>query len=269
MSEEGNTISGGQDQGPAVKDGAPPNESQKDGEFKPPKDGSWLPRDRVKEMIATAVRKATDEFSAKVAPLLDAAKAQNESKATPVQYSKAQLNEFVEAGRLTQAAADSIYEKQVEDRAVKRATEEATKAVASQHQQRTVAERMAEFQELVPDAWVDGTTEREQVATTFAALQATGIKGSKDELELAALVAAFGEPAKIRKARGFGRPGAESFEDSGSGRRRPSDEGGSDVPPRGITAKQLAHYEKGIAAGRYTGWSAVKEELKYASSKRV
>ena len=258
----------GEGQG-AVQDGAPPNEPQKDGEFKPPKDGSWLPRDRVKEMIATAVKKAKDEFSAQIE---ETTKARKEAEAVkPVQqYTKSQLGEFVEAGRLTQEAADSIYEKQIEDRATRRATEEATKAVASQHQQRTVVEQMAEFQALVPDAWEEGTPERDQVAAAYASLKATGIKGTKDELELAALIAAFGDPAKIRKARGFGRSGpSESFEDSGSsgGRRRQGNDVG-DEAPRGITPAQKAHYEKGIAAGRYKGWADVKDELKYASKAR-
>ena len=255
----------GESQG-AVQDGAPPTEPHKDGEFKPPKDGSWLPRDRVKEMIATAVKKAKDEFSAQIE---ERTKAQKDAEAVKPaqQYTRAQLSEFVEAGRLTQEAADSIYERQIEDRATRKAVEEATKAVASQHQQLSVAERMAEFQGLVPDAWEEGTPEREQVAAAYAALKATGIKGTKDELELAALIAAFGEPAKIRKARGLGRSGpSESFEDSGSsgGRRRQGSDGDEEGIPRGITPKQREHYEKGIAAGRYKGWADVREELKYA-----
>jgi hypothetical protein len=221
-------------------------------------------------MIATAVKKVKDEFSAQIE---EKTKAQNEANASrPVQqYTRTQLSEFVEAGRLTQEAADSIYERQIEDRVTRRATEEATKAVATQHQQRTVAEQMAEFQGLVPDAWEEGTPEREQVAAAYASLRATGIKGTKDELELAALIAAFGDPAKIRKARGLGRSGpSESFEDSGSsgGRRRQGSEGDADESPRGITPAQKAHYEKGIAAGRYKGWADVREELKYASKAR-
>ena len=260
MSED---ITQGENQG-AVQDDAPPEGSHKDGEFKPPKDGSWIPRDRVKEMIATAMKKAKEEFGAQMAETL---KARNETEAVKPaqQYTKSQLGEFVEAGRLTQEAADSIYEAQIEERATRRAVEAATQAVASQHQQRTVVEQMAEFQVLVPDAWEEGSPEREQVAAAYASLKAIGIKGTKDELELAALTAAFGDPAKIRKARGFGRSGpSESFEDSGSsgGRRRPGSEG--DEAPRGITSSQKAHYEKGIAAGRYKGWAEVKEELKYA-----
>lgn len=249
-----------------VKGEAPPEEeSHKDGEFKPPKDGSWLPRSRVKEMIASAVTKAKDEFSAQVAPLIEAAKAKNEVKAAPVQqYTKAQLSEFVEAGRLTQEAADQVWENQIVERATRQAVESANNVVASRDQQRNIVQQMAEFKNLVPEAWEVGSSERERVEDAYAALKSVGIKGTKDELELAALIAAFGDPAKIRKARGFGRSGpAESFEDAGSAGRRSRGEE-AEGPPRNITSEQRAHYERGIAAGRYKDWSDVKEELKFA-----
>lgn len=254
-----------------VKGEAPPEEESHEdkGEFKPPKDGSWLPRNRVKEMIAAAVSKAKDEFSAQVAPLIEAAK--NEVKAAPVQqYTKAQLSEFVEAGRLTQDASDQIWENQIVERATRKAVEGANNVVASRDQQRNVVQQMAEFKNLVPEAWEVGSPERERVEEAYAALKSTGIKGTKDELELAALFAAFGDPVKIRKARGFGRSGpAESFEDAGSAGRRGRGEE-AEGPPRNITSEQRAHYERGIAAGRYKGWSDVKEELKFAQkAKRV
>lgn len=254
---------------------APPEgESQEDkGEGGKKPDENRIPLGRVKEMMAAAVRKAREEFSAEMAPLIEAARASNQAPAAkPAQdFTKAQLAEFVEAGRLTQDAADQVWENQLEARLTRKATEAATSAVANRDQQRTVQQQMAEFQELVPEAWEDGSPERDQVAGAFRALKAAGIKGSKDELELAALIAAFGEPAKLRKARGFGRSGpAESFEDSGATGNRGSRGGDSDdadTPPKGLTAAQLEHYSKRMGSV-YKNWSEVREELKYASKRR-
>lgn len=258
MSEEGEAGTGE----------APPEGSQNgDGEGKAKKPGdNRIPLDRVKEMIATAVHKTREEFEARMETL----KAEREVKGPkpPVEYTKGQLAAFVEAGQLTQDAADQAWENQIVERATRKATEAATNAFASGTLQRTIAEQMAEFQVLIPDAWEEGTPEREKVKKAYRSLTADGIKGSKDQLELAALKQAFGDPADIRKSRGLGRSGpAESFEDSGgngSGRRGQDPGGDKDGPPKGLDSRQRAHYEKGIAAGRYKDWSAVREEMKFA-----
>ena len=221
-------------------------------------------------MIGAAVRKAVDETTARLAPILEEARAAKEAKASQPaqQFTRTQLNELVEAGKLTQDAADAILENQIVDRATRAATEKATQEVAGREQQRTTTEQLAEFQALVPDAWVPGTSERESVESAYRDLVASGLKGTKEQLEVAALRAAFGAPASIRKARGLGKNGpSESFEDTGGaggGNRRGAGES-TDGPPRGLTARQVQHYERGIQAGRYKGWSDVREELKFAS----
>jgi len=254
----------------AGKGEAPPEgESQEGkGEFKPPKDGSWLPRERVKEMIASAVSRAKDEFSAKIEEI----KAQGQAKAEPArEYTKAQLSEFVEAGKLSQDAADQLWENQIVERATRKAVDAATSAVASGNLQRTISQQMAEFKALIPDAWEEGTPEREKVAKAYRSLLTDGIKGSSEQLELQALKQAFGDPADIRRARSFGKNGPQdSFEDSGGGgnRHRQGEDDGADGPPKGLDSRQRAHYEKGIASGRYKDWSEVRAELKFARQQK-
>lgn len=260
----------------AAGEAPPEGESQKgNGEAKGKPGDNRIPLHRVNEMIAKAVTTARAAFATEMAPLIEAAKASNKvaEVAKPVQtYTKAQLAEFVEAGRLTQDAADALERRQIIDEAKREAVAEAKIVVASGDLQRNVATQMAEFQVLIPDAWQEGTDEREQVRKAYKRVVASGVQGTKEQLELLAMTQAFGDPADIRRARGLGRNGpADSFEDSGGsgGRHNRGEESGADAPPKGMDARQRAHYEKGIAAGRYKDWSEVRAELKFATSKRA
>jgi len=256
---------------------APPEGSQKDGEGRDNSGENRIPMSRVNEMIASKVHQAVAEVRAKIEPLLAELKTAREAKpAEPKQqeFTRSQLAEFVEAGKLTQDAADAIFENQIVERATKKAVESAQRAVSSGEVQRSVAQQMAEFQVLIPDAWEEGTPEREQARRAYTRLTGAGLTGTKEQLELAALISAFGDPADIRRSRGFGRNGpADSFEDSGGsgGRRRGSGEGDggdNDTPPKNLTAREKAHYERGMAAGRYKGWAEVREERKFAGANK-
>lgn len=260
----------------ATGDAPPEGGSQTDkGEAKGRPGDNRIPLSRVNEMIAKAVTTARAAFASEMAPLIEAAKASNKAEpAKPAQtYTKGQLAEFVEAGKLTQDAADGIWENQIVERATAKAVKEAQNVVASGDLQRNLATQMAEFQVLIPDAWQEGTDERVAVQKAYGRIIASGLKGTKEQLELAAMMQAFGDPADIRRARGLGRSGpAESFEDSGRSGGRNS--GGSDddtadsgTPPKGLTAAQLEHYTKRIG-GSYADWNAVREELKFVRSRK-
>lgn len=254
------------------QDGAPPGDgSQRDGEWKPPSDGSWLPKKRVDEMVNEArgrEQRAADE-AARLRSELEAERAERakQDKADPPrQYSRTELNQLVADGKITQDAADAVWERQVEERATAKATEAATAVVAKREREATVAAQLKEYRELVPVAWETGSKERARVGREYEYLvKNLGYPGNQ-ATEVAALRAAFGDPADIRQARSAGRNGpGESHEEVGGG-ERPGDGGEDkgDGPPKGLTARQKAYYETGISQGRYKGWKEVREELKFA-----
>ena len=261
----------------AGKGEAPPEGGSQKGEGDDRKHSgeNRIPMSRVNEMIAAKVTQAVAEVRAEIGPLLAELKALKEAKPADKpaqQFTKAQLAVFVEEGKLTQDAADTVWENQIVERATRKAVEGARIVVETGEKQRTVAQQMAEFQTLIPDAWEEGTPEREQVRKAYKRLTGSGLTGTREQLELAAMIATFGDPADIRKARGHGRNGpADSFEDSGDsgGRRRKGEGDDADGAPKGLTQAQRTHYEKGIAAGRYKGWTDVREELKFATAKRA
>ena len=242
-----------------------------DGGWKPPSDGSWLPKVRVDEMVNTARGEAATQ-AAEAARLraenetLKAAKAQAEA---PKPVSRAELKQLVEDGKITQDAADAHWEKQVLDAAEKRGREAARGEVEGQQRELTVNNQLAEFKTLVPAAWATGSKERAKAEKEFSALRAMGFPDNK-VTEVAALRAAFGDPEVIRASRSTGRNGpGETFDEVGGGDRGESGGEQADGKPKGLDARQEAHYTKLIQRGVYKDWKAVAEELKPAKAKQA
>ena len=89
--------------------------------------------------------------------------------------------------------------------------------------------------------------------------------------EVAALRAAFGDPAAIRAARDTGRNGpGETHQEVGNSGERPGNSGlEADGKPKGLTAREDAHYANLIGRGVYKDWKAVTEERKFVKAKQA
>ena len=268
-----------------AKSDAPSGEEEsqeQQGEEQQGKDKHNLPPYRVNEIVEKAVERTRAEltaaFNARLAT--QAAEIETLKNAKPKQqpetpqYTRAQLNAAVEAGTLTQEVADQLWENQVEARITKR-VETKVVAQATEQQREQAADRgLAEYQGLVPDAWVPGTDDRKAVDREFTNLLGLGFPRTK-ATELAALRAAFGDPEALRRSREAGRRGpADTHQETGgaSGRRRQGgdgDDGGEDAPPSNLTPHQREHYNRAIQNGVYASWKDVKAELKFAGKPRV
>lgn len=190
--------------------------------------------------------------------------------AEPRPLTRAQLNAAVEAGQITQQAADTAWDRQVLETAGTIAEERAGRVVEQREKEAVVNAELAQFQTLVPAAWEEGSRERQRVAKEYKALVALGLPATK-ATELAALRAAFGDPEAIRTSRSTGRSGpGDTFQETGGAGGGEGEGGGeTDGAPKGLKAESKARYERLIQQGVYADWTAVKAELKYAKPRRA
>lgn len=250
---------------------APPEDgSQKgNGEWKPPSDGSWLPKVRVDEMVNAAKGEASRaaevaaELRARVAAL-EAGKAKAEE---PKPMSRPELKQLVEDGKITQDAADAAWDRQLLETANASAAKVARGEVEGQQRESLVMGQLEEYRNLIPAAWEVGAKERTRAEKEFKALIKMGFPDNK-VTEVAALRAAFGDPEAIKAARSTGKNGpGEAHVEVGGGDRPGSNGADADGKPKGLTPRQDAHYSNLISRGVMKDWKAVAEELKYAKAK--
>lgn len=236
---------------------ASPAESQ--GEGNPP--GDWMKKSQFVAALNDVTRK-NDLLQAQINELKTAQQQPAQKPAT-----RAELNALVAHGDLTQVQSDTIWENQITDRVRGEATAAATHVVGAAEHQRKVDSELASYRELVPQAWEDGSSEREKASREYSFLVGLSLPQTK-ETELAALRAAFGDISTLRASKSA-RPGSsETHVESGGGRPPAGEGGGSDGPPKGLTPREKDHYEKAISRGIYANWAAVKDERKgYAKSK--
>ena len=244
--------------------------SQGNGEWKPPSDGSWLPKVRVDEMVNDAkgqAARAADE-AARLRAELDAERAKGQKKDEPKPVTRAELKSLVEDGRITQDAADTLWENQVIATAKREASKAAATEFAGQQRDLSVKQQFDEFRQLVPAAWETGAKERAKVEKEFNSLIALGFPNNK-VTEVAALRAAFGDPEVIRAARSTGTNGpGEAHVEVGGGGKPADGAGDADGKPKGLTPRQEAHYQNLINRGVMKSWKDAAEELKSAKGKR-
>lgn len=260
-------------EGTEEQDKAPPGDGSQKGEggWKPPSDGSWLPKIRVDEMVneargaATRSAAETAELRAEVAAL-KAGKAKAEE---PKPISRSELKQLVEDGKITQDAADAHWEKQVVETAERRAREAARGEVEGVQRESVVNRQLEEFKVLVPAAWEVGAKERAKAEKEFKALIEIGFPDNK-VTEVAALRAAFGDPAAIKASRSTGKNGpGEAHEEVGGG-DRPADGGTeADGMPKGLNEREKTHYQNLINRGVMKDWKAVAEERKFVKATKA
>lgn len=236
--------------------------------WKPPTDGSWLPKVRVDELIAGAKAEATRavEQTAKLAAEVQALKDAAQQRQAPKPLSRAELNQLVADGKVTQEAADAEWERQVIDTATTRARQAARDEGTQREREATVGRQLEEYRGLIPEAWEIGSKERAKAAKEYRYLTETLGQTDSKATEVAALRAAFGDPEAIKASRSTGRSGPAETHSEVGGAERAGDGGKDDAegPPKGLDTRRKAYYEQQIQKGRYADWKAVREELKYS-----
>jgi len=246
-----------------TEDGEKKPDSEQDKEKKDRDEEETIPRSRLVAALKDQETRLTAQITALTA---EVAKSKEKPVEKPREVSRAELLAAVDDGKMSLAQADQVWEKQITERAIERATAAASEVVNQRDARRRIDEDLRRYKEAVPAAWREGTDERARVAEEYRHLLSIGMPEAT-ETELAALRAVYGPIEKIQKGRSKSERSVEAEEQSGGG----GEEGGSKksgsnyAMVKTLSARQREHYEGQIKAGRYAGWAAVEEELKYAN----
>jgi hypothetical protein len=221
------------------------------------------------EQAAALVAKAVADATA---PLVDRVAALAAPPAAPTppavpepkQFSRAELDQAVTAGRITEAEATALWDKQAAEQTVRLVRDTVREAVQATTQQKTVETQIEEYATLKPDVLKPGTVDRERVTKQYNYLVSIGQPATKST-ELAALGMVYG-PLEGLKAARSGRPSEETHEEVGGG--APSgDPADSDGPKTKLSAREKAHYQNLINRGLYNSWADVDKELEFSNSR--
>lgn len=233
----------------------------KDDDFIPPKDGSWLPKVRVDEMVGTAkdaAREATDalkierERNADLMAKLD--KPTNQVKS----YTRADLAQLVESEQLTQVQADTLWDKQLEEKFEKRLDQRLNESINTSDINTRVNNDLNEYRAVIPD--LDKPSEnRTKVEDAYSYLLSIG-QPRDVSTELAAVSAVFGPLDKLKQSKATLE--MQTHQETGGGKSEPGK--GSSFQDT-LSAREKAYYEKGLEQGRYKDWKEVEEEMKFAN----
>ncbi len=242
-------------------EGKSDNEGQK---FVPPKDGSWLPRERVNEMVGEAkdlAREARAELEREREARIKLEAKLEQGNTQEKVYTRAELNALVKDEKISSDQADTIWEKQLEEKFERRLDEKLNAALNSSNAETRVTTELNQYRELVDDLDKVGSENRNKVEQEYRYLVGIGQPYSV-ATELAAVRTVFGPVEKLRKAKAS--LSMESHQETGGGKT------GTGKTPEfqdTLTARRKEHYQKMIDDGMYKNWDEVKEELKYADPK--
>lgn len=238
-------------------------------EFVPPNDGSWIPRERVNEMVSNAVNSATSNLGREVSELRGRLEQQGEqlksANAAP-KATREQIRARVEAGEMSEAEAnDYLLEQRLNDMKSE-IVESITTTTAQQQRESLVTEQIKAYQAKVPSVMAAGSPERTRVVQEFDYLTKTLGMPPDGRAELQALRSVLG-PVESLGNKADGTP-EHHQETSGSGGGDES-QGGSqntDGAPSDLSSAEKKYYADQIEKGIYKDWDAVKAELKYANT---
>lgn len=229
-------------------------------DFTPPKDGSWLPKVRVDEMVGTAkdaAREANEALKVERQRNADLQAKMDTTIQPNKTYTRADLAQLVEGEQLTQVQADQLWDKQLEEKFEKRLDQKLNETINTSNVNTRVDNDLNQYKAEIPDLMQAGEN-RTKVENEYKYLLSIGNPDSTIT-ELAAVRSVFGPLDKLKQSKaaldlethqetGGGNSGitkGKSFEDT-------------------LTARQKVHYEKGIEMGLYKNWKEVEDEMKFS-----
>jgi len=219
--------------------------------FTPPKDGSWIPRDRVGRMVSSAVADETSALSRKIADL----ESQINKPPQPEEMSTTRIAELVDAGSLSEDEAARIREQQQEQR-ITRSVEKTVATTLSQAElDRNVSDEIGRYMAQVPKLGVSDSEELGRVRQEFNYLRQHGQPDSKST-ELAALRAVYGPVTSLRS----GVQERQTHQETGGG-ESPAD----NSPEKGefkLTADEIRYGNDLVSKGVHTDLDQYREQVK-------
>lgn len=184
----------------------------------------------------------------------------------PKEYSKSELLAAVKAGSLSQADADAIYERQYADKIKREATAEIEAKFTQRMTDAEALNAIGQYRETVPELAAKGSDAWNKVKAIYDRMVGRGAPETY-ATELSALEAAYGEAGKLKQAKQGQR---ETIEEGSGGSGGDTGTGiNKDGTPKGLSARERAHYSKLIDRGIYKGWADVESERKWQRKGRA
>ena len=248
--------------------------------FVPPKDGSWVPRDRMNEAVDNAVGKVSKELETERESRIRLEEQVKTLQTAPVQtpqavpatkvYTLAELRLAVEKETISQEQADVVWANQQDakvDTRVQNALDNFTVQTTSNA---AVDSGLQAYLELLPGLNEAGTDERKKVTAAYNSLTAVlgvpKVAGSVEDkqIQLAALNNCHGSAAALKQKQLNGKDTADHRDthEESVGDSEPASEKDAKFV-KSLSAAKRAYYTRMIASNQYTGWGQVEEEMKY------
>lgn len=262
---------------------APAGDKEK---FVAPKDGSWVPRDRMNEAVDNAVGKVSKELQSerdarirleeqiRTLQQAPATQVQNQQTAPVAKiYTLAELRMAVEKETISQEQADVVWANQQDDKVDTRVQKALDNFTTQTTSNAAVDSGLQAYLDLLPELNENGTDERKKVTTAYNSLTAVlgvpKVAGSVEDkqIQLAALNNCYGSAAALRQKQLNDKDTLEHRDthEESVGDAEPASEKDAKFV-KSLTAAKRAYYTRMIASNQYTGWDQVKEEMKYARS---
>ena len=200
-------------------------------------------------------------------------KTTSSTPATEPEYSWAQLEEFIQQGRITRADAQA-HREEVQGRKLARQLksqfEEDTSAVT---RDRMLTQAVQEYFTAVPDSLKEGAEDRDRLEEEFNFIASingvnpdTASNTQRKAFQLQALRNVFGSIDSIRQRQNPARVEATRGIPGGTPPVRTTNKDQAILD--GLTPAQVRHYRKMMDSGRYKGgWKDVVAELKWEKPK--
>lgn len=238
--------------------------------FTPPKDGSWVPRDRMNEAVDKVRQELQQEREARIRLEEQFKTQQKTNQQNEKIYSLAELRQFVDDGKISQDQADAIYENQQEKKFQQKLDQRLNEHLQTTETSRQIDTKLNAYLEVMPDLLTEGSENRNKVAAEytrlsniFGAPKADSVEDKK--MQVAALEAAFGDVNALKQSKmnDYTRESRETEQETaGQGEDAPTAE--EEKVMKKLDKRRRDYYKKMIDKGFYSGWTDVAKELKYA-----
>ena len=201
----------------------------------------WVPFERAQRMAENAERRERETADKRITDLEKRVTERNDQPAR--EYTRVELQGFVEAGRINQNDANSLWDQQLESRVLRNVETKLDKRLDKDSRAVAVQGQVDRYKTLVPDMLLPDSETRQKVEKEFEALVELGQPGHKEQgglnTELLALRNVFGPAEALRQS----RTELQTHQESGA-RGAVDDEDGDltkDGWPKGMSARQRAY----------------------------
>ena len=248
MTDESQGSDSGQATDNENQEGSGSSHQGSDTDFQAPRDGSWVPRGRLNDVLAKL-----DGVSRELAEVKKGQEAAN----APPQHTREELRTKVDAGELTQAAYDEYFARESEHRVVQQIGTD----LDQRQKSATLSTELAAYEEAVPALKDTSSETYQRVAQEYAyALGTLGATEGPGTMVMAAR-SVLGPLSSLKARVPEANPVTHNETGGGAGESAAAGEKKPDLTWDKLTAREKDYYDRGIRAGAYADRAAALKEL--------